>query len=164
MGGNLITLSEFLGGWGKVHTIDYTSPGALKDVNYMTRPDLVHKFVVVGWSRRSKQTYWANTVHGDIYWPLVASKSIWIDLERLEPFPILPMEVTAKTTQKIRKEPEANSPTSGKEFKEGETARIMEYYPSGPNVWGKLQQGGWVALLLSRQYPTSWSMETFPPP
>jgi hypothetical protein len=164
MGGNVITLDELQGGWGRVHTIDYINPGALKDVDYVTRPDLVHKFVLVGWSRRSKQTYWANTIHGDIYWPLVSIKPVWIELERLEPFPILPMEVTATTTQKIRKQPEAGSPTSGKELKEGEMVTIMEYYPSASNVWGKVREGGWIALLLYGQYPTSWRMETRPPP
>lgn len=164
MGGNVITLDEIRGGWGRVHTIDYVNPGALKEVNYVTNPDLVHKFVVVGWKRSTKSTYWSTTPQGDIYWPLVASRPVWVQLERLEPFPILPMEVTATMTQKIRKRPEIDSPTNGKQLKEGEVARIMEYYPSGSNVWGKLQEGGWIALLLYRQYPTSWSMETFPPP
>jgi hypothetical protein len=164
MGGNVITLDEFQGDWGRVHTIDYINPGALKEVNYTTRPDLVHKFVVVGWKRSTKSTYWATTPQGDIYWPLVASRPVWIQLERLEAFPILPMEVTATTTQKIRKKPEIDSPLYGREFKEGETATVMEYYPSASNVWGKLQEGGWIALLLNWQYPTSWGMQTMPPP
>ena len=41
MGGNVITLAELQGDMGRVNTIDYKSPGALKDVNYVTRPDLV---------------------------------------------------------------------------------------------------------------------------
>ena len=164
MGGNVITLDEVLGSWGRVHTIDYVDPGTLKEVDYVTRPDLVHKFVVVGWSRRSKQTYWATTPQGDIYWPLVASKPIWIEMERLEAFPVLPMDVTAATTQKIRKEPKIDSPLNGRELKVGEIGRIMEYYPSASNVWGKLQEGGWVALLLYGQYPTTWGMATIPPP
>lgn len=164
MGGNVITLDEFQGGWGRVHTIDYVNPGALKEVNYVTRPDLVHKFVVVGWKRSTKSTYWVSTVQGDIYWPLVASKPVWIQLERLEAFPTLPMEVTSKSTQKIRKTPELDSRSIGREFKEGEIGTIMEYYPSASNVWGKLREGGWVALSLHSQYLTSWSMETIPPP
>ena len=164
MGGNVITLEAFQGEWGKVNTIDYTNPGALKEVDFVTRPDLVHQFVVVGWSRKSKTTYWANTVHGDIYWPLVASKPVWIQLERLEAFPTLPMEVTSKTTQKIRKEPKSDSPSIGREFTAGEKATVMEYYPSASNVWGKLRDGGWIALLLHGQYPTSWGMTTLPPP
>ena len=164
MGGNLITLDAFQGQWGQVHTMDYREPGSLKEVNYVTRPDLVHKFVVVGWSRKTKKTYWATTPQGDLYWPLVTSKPVWIPLERLEAFPNLPMEVTAKTTQKIRKEPATDSRSIGREFKEGETGTIMEYYPSASNVWGKLRDGGWIALLLNSGYPTSWSMQTSPPP
>jgi hypothetical protein len=164
MGGNVITLDEIRAGWGRVHTIDYASPGMLRDMDYVTRPDLVHKFTIVGWSRRTQQTYWANTVQGDIYWPLVSSRPVWIQLERLEPFPILPMQVTATASQDIRKNPEIDSALNGRKFKEGETGRIMEYFPSGPNVWGKLQEGGWVALLLNSKFPTTWSMVTFPPP
>jgi hypothetical protein len=164
MGGNVITLDAIQNGWGRVKTIDYANPGTLKAVDYMTRPDLVHKFTLIGWSRRSKSNYLAPPKHGAVYWPLVSSKPVWIQMERLEPFPILPMEVKAIATQKIRKKPELDSPFNGKEFKQGETATIMEYYPSGPNVWGKLRDGGWVALLLHLEYPTSWSMETAPPP
>jgi hypothetical protein len=164
MGGNLITLDEIRGGWGRVHTINYVEPGALKEVDYVTRPDLVHKVTVVGWSRRTKQTYWAKPPQGDVYWPFVSSRPVWIQMEWLEAFPILPMDVVANTTQDIHKEPKDDSPLNGRKFREGERGRIMEYFPSGQNVWGKLQEGGWVALLLYGKYPTTWSMTTFPPP
>ena len=99
---------------------------------------------------------------GPVLWQLPPG---WkVNVERLEAFPFLPLEVTAKTTQKILKRPEVGSPSIGREFKQGEKATIMEYYPSGPNVWGKLRDGGWIALLLHLEYPTSWSMETAPPP
>lgn len=164
MGGNVITLDEIVVGWGRVHTIDYANPGILREMDFVTRPDLVHKFTIVGWSRKTKQTYWAKPKQGDVYWPLVSSKPVWIQMERLEAFPTLPMEVFANSTQDIRKNPEIDSPLNGRKFKEGESARIMEYYPSGSNVWGKLQQGGWIALLLNSKYHTSWSMATLPPP
>ncbi len=164
MGGNLITLSEIQNGWGKVNTIDYVNPGKLRDVDYFTRPDLVHKFVVVGYNRDTRTTFWVNPPHGDIYWPLVSSRPVWISLERLEPFPILPMTVKAKTTQPIRKTPAENGEETGFEFAEGDTARIVEYYPSGSNVWGRIAGGGWIALLLNWKYPTDWSMATLPPP
>lgn len=164
MGGNLITLDEIRGGWGRVHTIDYVEPGALKEVDYITRPDLVHKVTIVGWSRKTKQTYWAKPPQGDVYWPFVSSRPVWVPMERLEAFPTLPMDVISDTTQDIRKEPKIDSPLNGRKFKEGERGRIMEYFPSGQNVWGKLQEGGWVALLLNGKLPTSWSMATFPPP
>ena len=164
MGGNVITLAEIKNGWGRVNTIDYVRPGALKDVNYDTRPDLVHKFVVVGYKRDTKTTYWLNSPHGSIYWPLVSSRAVWISLDRLEPFPILPMEVTAKTSQVIRKEPALDGEETGYEFSEGESGRIVEYYPSNSYVWGRLSGSGWIALVLNWKYPTDWSMATLPPP
>lgn len=164
MGGNIITLREIRNGWGRVNTIDYNSPGALKDMNYMTRPDLVHKFVVVGYRKDNRATYWINPPVGELYWPLVVSRDVWIQMDRLEPFPILPMVVTAKTDQPIRKTPAANGEETGQEFSVGETARIVEYFPSGSNVWGRVTGGGWIALVLNWKYPTDWSMATLPPP
>lgn len=164
MGGNVITLLEIQGGWGRVNTINYTNPGALKEVNYATRPDLVHKFVVVAWKKDTKTTYWVNPPVGELYWPLVASRDVWIQMERLEPFPTLPMVVTAKTTQKIRESPGLDGEETGSEFSEGESGRIVEYHPAGSNVWGRLSGGGWIALLLHWKYPTDWSMATLPPP
>ena len=164
MGGNVITLAEIQNGWGRVTTIEYKSPGVLADVNYETRPDLIHKFVVVGYSKDTRTTYWLNPPHGNIYWPLVSSRAVWIQMDRLEPFPILPMEVTAKTSQPIRKTPAMDGEETGYEFSEGETRNIVEYYPSGGNVWGRFSGGGWVALVLHWKYPTTWSMATLPPP
>ncbi len=164
MGGNIVTLAEITNGWGRVNTIDFERPGVLKDVNYQTHPDLVHKFVVVGYRKDTRITYWLNPPHGDIYWPLVSNRAVWIPMERLEPFPILPMEVTAKTSQEVRKTPGVDGEESGYEFTEGETRSIVEYYPSGSSVWGRLSGGGWIALVLHWKYPTSWSMATLPPP
>ena len=164
MGGNIITLDEIQGGWGRVHTIDYSNPGSLKEINYTTKPDLVHKFVVVGWSRRTKSTYLANTPMGDLYWPLVTNRVVWIPIEYLEPFPILPMDITANKTQPVREQPSVDSPLTRFEFTEGKTETIIDYYPSGSNVWGRLKNGYWIALLIQGRYPTSWSMATPPPP
>jgi hypothetical protein len=164
MGGNVITLSELQGDWGRVTTINYQNPGTLKDVNYVSRPDLVHKFVVVGYRKDTKTTYWLNTPQGPIYWPLVSSSDVWIPLERIEPFPSLPRIVTAITTQEIRKTPSADGAGTGTEFAEGEFIRIVDYYPSGPHVWGRVSSGGWIALLLNREFLTDWRMDTVPPP
>ena len=134
----------------------------------MTRPDLVHKFVVVGWRKETKTTFWINSPQGALYWPLVSGRPVWIQLERLEPFPTLPMSVTANTTQAIRKLPELDSPLTGLELSKDVPARIVEYFPSGSNVWGRLEAGGWIALLLYQgggvKYLTNWSMATVPPP
>ncbi|HSG46163.1 MAG TPA: hypothetical protein VLA72_23725 [Anaerolineales bacterium] len=164
MGGNVITLAEIQSGMGRVNTINYKSPGALKDVNYITRPDLVHKFVVVAWNKKAKTTYWVDTPKGPIFWPLVASADVWISLDRVEPFPTLPRVVTANTTQMIRRTPAKDGTETGTELVEGEFIRIVEYYPSGPDVWGRVSGGGWIALLLNKEFLTDWKMETVPPP
>lgn len=164
MGGNVITLAEVKDGWGRVNTINYADPGALKDLSYVTRPDLIHKFVVVAWNKENQSTYWVNPPVGPIYWPLVARFDAWVQMERLEPFPILPMVVAAKTTQKIRQAPGLSAEETGFEFSAGETGRIVEYHPAASNVWGRLSGGGWIALVLHWKYLTDWSMATLPPP
>ena len=168
MGGNIITLEAIQDGWGKVHTMDYNHPGSADVENYFTRPDLVHKFVLVIWSRKNKSTYWGNPTKGDIYYPFVTRNDVWVQMERLEPFPILPMTVLASESQEIRKSPQVDGEPTGFELSENESAVIVEYFPSGSSVWGRLQRGGWVALLLyengASNYLTSWSMATLPPP
>lgn len=168
MGGNVISLSQLQNGWGRVYTLDYGNPGALNDINYETRPDLVHKFVVVVWNNKTRSTYWVNSPQGALYWPLVSSRTIWIPLERLEPFPTLPMSVTAKTTQEVKTKPELEGSPTGYTLSEGKSTRIVEYYPSGSTVWARIESGGWIALLLYQKgkltYLTDWSMATVPPP
>jgi hypothetical protein len=168
MGGNIITLEAIQNGWGRVRTMDYSSPGSADVVNYFTQPNLVHKVVIVTWSTKSKTTYWVNPPHGDIYWPFVARNDVWVQMERLEPFPILPMQVTALIDQDVRKEPRLDSALTNFDLDQGKSATIVQYQPSGSDVWGRLQNGNWIALFLYTRdgptYYTTWSMETLPPP
>jgi hypothetical protein len=167
MGGNVITLDEVQGTWGRVHTLDFKNPGALKDVNYVTNPDLIQKMVVVKWDKKTKRTSWIHPPPGPIYWPLVSDAPVWVPLERLEPFPALPMMVSAKTTQEIKTKPETKAPSTGEEFAAGASERIIQYHPSGSSVWAKLSGGGWIVLFRydnGPSYPTTWQMETLPPP
>jgi len=169
MGGNVITLDEIQGDWGKVHTIHIGETVSPEDVNYLTRPDLVHKFVVVGWRKTTKRTYWADPPPGEMYWPLVSSRDVWISLERLEEFPELPVKVTVHQTVYIHSKPGPNNGPMLLRLFKGQSATVVEYHPSGSNVWGRLRTGGWIALLWypevhDPQYPTSWTMETLPPP
>ncbi|MCC7187345.1 MAG: hypothetical protein IT312_01275 [Anaerolineales bacterium] len=168
MGGNIITLEAVQDGWGRVHTMDYASPGSADAENYFTRPELVHKFVLVIWSRKTKTTYWGNPPKGDIYYPFVSRNDVWVQMERLEPFPILPMAVMAFETQEIYKEPSLESETTGKQFAKGDTSIIIQYYPSGSDVWAQLQSGKWILLFSYTKegptYFTNWSMATLPPP
>jgi hypothetical protein len=169
MGGNILTLDEIRNDWGRVHTMSYSNPESFDEISYKTRPDLVHKFVVVAWSKKKRVTYWTNPPppYGDLYFPLVSSHEVWIPMGYLEPFPILPMKVTANTAQDIRKNPDSKSALTDAEFSKGETATLTEYYPSGSMVWGKLSGSGWIVLFQYQKtgpkYLTSWSMRTLPP-
>jgi len=167
MGGNIITLDEIKGNWGRVHTFDYSNPGPLEGVNYITRPDLVQKFVVVGWSRPTQTTFFVNPPPGEMYWPLVSSRVVWIPMEFLEYFPPLPMTVTGVTAQTVRTKPSTEGTLTGVKISVGESVNVIDYYPTGSDVWGRLSTGGWIALLIHEkgvpEYPTSWSMETQPP-
>ncbi|MEW6029357.1 MAG: hypothetical protein ACOYZ8_13315 [Chloroflexota bacterium] len=170
MGGNVITLDEIQGAWGRVHTLDYSQPPQAETVNYFARPDLVHKFVVVGWKRTTKETYWVNPPKGDMYWPFVSSRSVWVQLERLEKFPDLPVVVIANTTVDIRKTPEIGDNLTGAQLPAGRSANVIEYHPAGSSVWGRIENFGWIILLWypaynsTPQYFTTWNMATLPPP
>ncbi|HLO15645.1 MAG TPA: hypothetical protein VK206_12495 [Anaerolineales bacterium] len=163
MGGNIIRLDAVQNGWGRVVTMDYGSPPNAAEVNYVTRPDLIHKFVVVGWKRSTKTTIWVNPPKGDLYWPLVTRRTVWIQMERVEPFPILPMTVTANSDLYIQPEPGPKIEQTKIQLSAGESAQVIAYYPSGSNVWGRVQRG-WIPLLIYPHYLTSWTMETMSPP
>jgi len=169
MGGNIVTLEEIQGSWGRVRTLDYGSPPSAAEVNYVTRPDVIHKFVVVGWKKSTKTTVIVYPPRGDLYWPLVTNRPVWIQMERLERFPGPPFIVTAKRDLFIQPQPGPNIEESRFKVKEGEAVKIIAYYPSGSNVWGRTQTGGWIPLLWytvngAPKYYTTWQMETLPPP
>lgn len=168
MGGNVITLEQIRGGWGRVHTMSISQVGSAETENYRTRPDLVHKFVVVVWNQERKTTYWVNPPKGDTYWPLVSNRPVWIQMDRVEPFPYLPMPVTAAVEQQIRREPGTDGESTGQILAVGESVTITQYKLIASQVWGRLQNGRWIALFLYQNtgptYFTSWSMETLPPP
>ncbi len=164
MGGNIITLDEVQGEWGRVHTLDYSSPPNTLEINYVTRPDLVHKFVIVGWKRSTKSTTLSNPPKGSIYYPFVSRRPVWVQMDRLEPFPILPMEVTANKDVYIQTTPGPAIEETKFKVSEGESTTVVVFYPSGSDVWGRLPNGGWIPLLFRGKYFTTWSMATVPPP
>lgn len=163
MGGNIITLAQVQGEWGQVNTMNGGPPSAA-EVNYVTRPDLVHKFVVVTWRRNTKTTGWVNPPKGSMYFPLVSGRSVWVQMERLEPFPILPMEVTANTDLNIQRTPGPKIEESRKKLARSESTTLIQYYPSAGTVWAQVQGGGWIPLIIKGQFSTTWTMATVPPP
>ena len=164
MGGNVVRLEEIRGAWGQVRTMDYNEPPNAAEFNYFTNPDLVHKFVVVGWRRSTKTTILVKPPKGDLYWPLVTKRPVWIQMERLEKFPALPLEVTATIDLYIQTTPGPTIDKTGRQLAAGQSVSVIAYQPAGPNVWGRLQNGRWIPLLYGGQYFTSWKMETVPPP
>lgn len=164
MGGNIVRLDEIQGDWGRVHTMDYTKPPIAAEVNYFSNPDLIHKFVVVGWRRSTKSTILVKPPKGDLYWPLVTKRPVWIQLERLEPFPSLPLDLTVNIDLYIQTTPGPNLEKTGRLVTAGQSVKVIAYQPAGPNVWGRLPNGRWIPLLYGGQYFTSWKMETVPPP
>ncbi len=164
MGGNIVTLRRIQDTWGLVNTMAYGSPPSAADTNYITRPDLVHKFVVVGWKRSTRTTIIVKPPKGDVYWPFVAKRDLWIPMERLEPFPILPMTVTANKDIYIQDNPGPAIEETKAVFTEGSQMVVIGYFPSGSDVWGRLQTGAWIPLLYNQKYLTTWTMETQPPP
>lgn len=78
------------------------------------------------------------------------------------------MKVTANMTVYIQRTlGTSNEPTLRRLFK-GQSTTVIEHFPSGSNVWGKLRIGGWIVLLWypdahDPQYSTTWTMETLPP-
>ena len=167
MGGNIVMLDEISNGWGRVHTMGYDAPGNAAVINYFTHPELVHKFVAVGWNDTLDVTFLLNPPPGDVYWPLVADRPLWIPIDRLEPFPILPMNVTVAENQFIRSDPSFDTPESSAYVKAGSVSQIIDYYPSASDVWGRLAGGGWIVLFQYKKgvphYTTTWSMATVPP-
>lgn len=164
MGGNIIRLDKIQGEWGQVHTMDPSSPPNAAEVNYATSPDLIHKFVVVGWRRSNKTTILVKPPKGDLYWPLVSRRPVWIQMDRLESFPILPLEVTISKELYLQTTPGPDLDKTGRKLSAGQSAKVVAYQPAGPDVWGSLQNGRWIPLLYGGQYFTSWKMETVPPP
>jgi hypothetical protein len=85
-------------------------------------------------------------------------------MERLEAFPPLPMEVTVNTDLYIQPTPGPKVEETKQQLSAGDTVKVLEYYPTGSNVWGRVRRDGWIPLFLYPQYTTSWQMETMPPP
>lgn len=85
-------------------------------------------------------------------------------MERLEPFPILPMEVTANNDLYIQETPGPAIEETRFRLLKGESTSVVLYYPSGSDVWARLPNGGWIPLLFNQKYRTTWTMATKPPP
>jgi len=163
-GGNLVNVLEIKNGAARIEMQYFKAdPPDPTEVNYLKTPWLVTKFTSV-----SVDGKLGNAGGIDVYFPNLADKEegYWVDLERLEFFPQLPLCATVidsvsvvNTIEGFAKEVAA--------LEEGQTIVIYEYLPQGSNVWGRSDQG-WILLEYLNSagrpvFPTSWTMDTRPP-
>lgn len=162
-GGNVVKLLETKNGSGRIEMLFFrNSPPSLDAVNYEKTPWLITKFTAISVDGEVGLAGGIN-----VYFPNLAKQKdgYWVDMQRVEPFPMLPMCVTADEQLRLHEEPNASSPTIG-ELQEGESLALREYLPQGSDVWARTDYG-WLRLLYQIDtlpiYPTSWEMETRPP-
>ncbi len=139
-----------------------------KAVNYQNGDPRVQKFTVV--TRDGKMR---NPGKGlDAYTLVIARGALFIQKERVELFPQLPMEVTITDPMgvRVRSGPGIEFGMV-KELSWGAQALITEYQLRGSSVWGRLEKHHhWIALewwpepsYRDPLFFTSWKMETRPP-
>lgn len=162
-GGNVVKILEIQRGSGLLEMLYIKGdPPSLAEVNYQETPWLVTKFTSV-----SSSGQLGNVAGIDVYFPNVSNlpEGSWVDMQRVELFPALPMCVVARrgvpivnTRMGLAKQVALLEP--------GDAIAILEYAPQGSDVWA-LTELGWLRLAFQNDalptYTTSWEMETRPP-
>lgn len=156
------------------HLDYYEGPPSIQDVNYFTHPELIFKWVNVGWEKKTRRTYWVNPsapIGGayDTYWPNVSDHTLTIPLSKLESFPRIPQGgyyIRVKVPLHLRTLP--YGPITGDLLFPGIGLLITAYKAHGSDVWGQTSGGAWVPLEGSDAgggpvYFTDWRMITPPP-
>jgi hypothetical protein len=167
-GGNIVKILEIVRGengkWGLIDTLSvYDNPPSM---DYFSDPLHIHKHVVV---RKGKII--VNPPPGDLYFPLVTNRPLWVSMSVLEPFPTLPIEITIQTTAglKVRSTPNINGINNVRVLRYGEKAIVIDYKVIASSVWGKISDAEWIclcyypALGYGPYYFTSWKMDAQPP-
>jgi hypothetical protein len=155
--GNAYEVIEERSGSVRVKQIDPRS--APQEMNYWDSPTLVNAFTAVNLDGSL-----SKTVGRDVFFPNLGTGG-WVPAERVEFFPRLPLNVTIRTTLKIRSGP-------GTEFEQVGTAYLAASYLveayalRGSDAWGRIADG-WICLQQAfaggPKYYTSWQMATEPP-
>ncbi|MDK1029533.1 MAG: Rnase Y domain-containing protein [Anaerolineae bacterium] len=168
MGNNVVVVDEIQqvrNGWmARVKTlfIENSQPDPYF-LNYESSPWLIHKFTVI-----TRKGFVIDPKPGAILYPLITNKGdeCWIELEKLEKFPSLPLTVTVKSLGlNVREKPTLKS-TKITAIRKGTPIKITQYLPVGSEIWAQCEQG-WIALYhpdSDPKYLTSWKMQTDPPP
>jgi hypothetical protein len=131
-------------------------------VNYLTAPWLVTKFTSV-----SLDGELGNAGGLEVYFPNLAKneRGYWVDLDRVEWFPLLPYCTATLAEINLRTEPATSGAVIGALIA-GRAITIREYLPQGSDVWGRIDEG-WILLEYQVNgqpvFSTGWDMETRPP-
>lgn len=162
-GGNVVRFLEFDNGSGRMDMFDiHRSPPEGGEINYQTRPWLVTKFTSV-----SRQGGLGNAGGVDVYFPNVSKQATgyWVDLNRVELFPILPYCAVVKEALAVHSSPAIFASAIGM-ASVGQAVTVREYLPQGSTVWGRTDEG-WILLEYLNDgfpiFPTTWEMKTRPP-
>jgi hypothetical protein len=131
-------------------------------LNYEDTPWLVNAFTAV-----TKEGSLKKTVGKDVVFPNLGRPDAgWVPKERVEYFSALPANLSVVSPVNIRKGPGLTYEVIGG-YARGDSCVVTEYQPRGSNVWGKVGQDRWIALVYTNQagsrYYTNWRMETNPP-
>src|SRR5690606_17425166 len=163
-GGNVVRVLEIRNGSGRIEMLHVAdAPPSVDDLNYYSTPWLVTKFTSV-----SEDGALGNAGGIDVYFPNLSKdeEGYWVDLDRAEFFPYLPLCVTVEEEgMHLYAEASDESDSLGA-LPIGQSLALREYLPQASDVWGRTDYG-W--LLLAYQvngvpvYPTTWEMETRPP-
>lgn len=166
--GNNVVIAETDGvkhGWARIVTMDYQAGPPLPYVDYQTAPWFVQKFTTVN----AREAVGLSPKR-EVYYPIVSQREIYFPLEWLEPFPSLPRtEQVVASDLRVYLKPATDSVSLGR-LRPDQALEISEYAPRGSEVWGLVDSGGlrgWVMLFdpyANPRYPTTWQMETDPPP
>lgn len=163
-GGNVVKVLETRNGSARIEMIHIQStPPDLEEVNYELTPWLVSKFTSV-----SIDGELGNAGGIDVYFPNLAKQKqgYWVDMDRIEWFPQLPLCVTAEWDLDVLNTPSGLAKHIAT-IPEGQEFTIREYLPQASDVWARTDNG-WVRLQYLNPagvpvFATTWEMETRPP-
>jgi hypothetical protein len=168
-GGNVLLIDQLVGHFGHVVSFDYseTPPDASEGMTYQNYPQFIQKITAIDRSNGLIRNPGAAL---DVYFALLHKTDLWIDMNRVEVFPTVPMEVKpqAWVTRGLRVHAECVIPSpliAG--LYPSQTATLTSYVPRGSDVlgWVELPDGtsGCIALSYRGTDYTGWHMDTLPP-
>jgi len=158
--------------WDEIATIPYNPNNA---ANILNATD-----AYLGRQTNMKYTTWPLvTVNGAEYIPLLYKGdglkisgsdpgSLWIEDQYLAHFPTLPIDAVATTALYVRTQPDFNS-SSLEILQPGASMTVTAYVPNAYRTYAKIHdpvgnKDGYVTLVYSLGYTTTWNMGTLPVP